>query len=151
LFHIIFSSFDQGALPTVLGNRPVQSMAQRRGPVVALISRAARPATAGEWIQRPTALSWPAFISISASTHLVSVASLTRSARRPKWRARVYRKLRLKVHSKAWVRVDLNSDAGQHTLSRLRDECVTGQVAAGAGTVTEHLDAHESNLTGWGS
>lgn len=64
-------------------------------------------------------------------------------------RAGIYRELRLKVHSNAWVRIDLGSDAGQRKLGQLHEACRAGQAAAGAGTVTELLDDDESAAADW--
>ena len=64
-------------------------------------------------------------------------------------RARVYRKLRLKVHSNAWARINLSSERGRDTLRKVHEECKSGLVVAGAGTVTELLDEHETAAAHW--
>ena len=64
-------------------------------------------------------------------------------------RERVYRKLALKVHSKAWVRIDLDPDAGRRTIEQLLAACRGGQVIAGTGIVYERLDSNESAAADW--
>jgi hypothetical protein len=64
-------------------------------------------------------------------------------------RANVYRKLGLKVHSNAWVRINLNSANGMDKLQKLIEACKAGQVTAGTANVYEHLDQDESAAVDW--
>ena len=64
-------------------------------------------------------------------------------------RARVYRKLGLKVHSNAWVRIDLSSANGMNKVGKLIEECKAGHVTAGTANVYEHLDKDESAAADW--
>lgn len=64
-------------------------------------------------------------------------------------RTRVYRKLGLKAYKNGWVRIQLNSDRGRQTIGKLIEECGSGIAAAGAGSVTEHLDEGESVSVDW--
>jgi len=73
--------------------------------------------------------------------------ALTEDSKR--MRARVYRELRVKVHSNAWARIDLGSERALDTLRKVREQCKSGRVVAGAGTVTELLDAHETAAAHW--
>jgi len=64
-------------------------------------------------------------------------------------RASVYRKLGLKVHSNAWVRIDLSSANGMNKVQKLIEECKAGRVTAGTANVYEHLDKDESAAADW--
>lgn len=64
-------------------------------------------------------------------------------------RARVYCKLRLKVRSHAWVRIDLNSAKGMDKVQQVIDECNAGHVRAGTANLYEHLDKEESASADW--
>ncbi len=64
-------------------------------------------------------------------------------------RADVYRRLGLKVHSNAWVRINLSSSKGLIKIQQVIDECGAGRVRAGTANVYEHLDKEESNSTDW--
>ena len=64
-------------------------------------------------------------------------------------RTRVYRKLGLKVHSNAWVRINLNTPDGMNKIQRLIEECKTGHVTAGTANVYERLDKDESAAVDW--
>jgi len=64
-------------------------------------------------------------------------------------RARVYRKLGLKVHSNAWVRINLSSTNGMNKVQKLIEECKAGNVTAGTANVYEHLDKDQSAAADW--
>lgn len=64
-------------------------------------------------------------------------------------RARIYRKLKLKVRSNAWVRIDLSTANGMEKVQKLIEECKAGHVTAGTGTVYEHLYEDESTSADW--
>jgi hypothetical protein len=64
-------------------------------------------------------------------------------------RTRVYRELGLKVHSNAWVKIDLSSASGMNKVQKLIEECKAGQVTAGTAIVYEHLDKGESTAADW--
>jgi hypothetical protein len=64
-------------------------------------------------------------------------------------RAAVYRKLGLRMYSKAWARIDLHSDNGRRTLEQLIEACTSGQTVAGTGNVYEKPSAEESAAAEW--
>lgn len=64
-------------------------------------------------------------------------------------RARIYRQLGLKVHSRAWVRLEPDTAQGRRTIERLLQACRSGQVVAGAGTLYERLGEDESAGAQW--
>lgn len=64
-------------------------------------------------------------------------------------RTRVYRKLGLKVHSNAWVRINLSTSEGMNKVERLIEECKAGNVTAGAANVYEYIDKDESASAEW--
>ena len=74
-------------------------------------------------------------------------SSLTAESERV--RGAIYRKLRLRVRSKAWITIDPGSDRGRRTLEQLIAECASAHVVAGSGTLTEHLDDAEAGGADW--
>lgn len=64
-------------------------------------------------------------------------------------RARIYRELGLKAHSKAWVRLEPDTAQGRRTIERILQACRSGQVVAGAGTLYERLGEDESAGAQW--
>ena len=64
-------------------------------------------------------------------------------------RTRIYRKLGLKVHSNAWVRINLSTSEGMNKVERLIEECKAGNVTAGTANVYEYIDKDESAPAEW--